>query len=119
MAETADPASMQAAAERSVRRRASVSREDRLEQQITSLRSDFKAIAATLAGMAEDRVAETRATAKREVRSIAGKGQHAFEEIQDEFTHIERQLKDTIRQRPLTAVAGAVAVGFVLALLSR
>jgi hypothetical protein len=28
-------------------------------------------------------------------------------------------MKDTIRARPLTAVAGAIALGFVLAIVSR
>lgn len=95
------------------------SREDRLEDQIARLQDDLKAIAGTIAAMADERVGEARGAARSEVRNLARTGQQAVEDIQDEFGHIERQVKDTIRKRPLTAVAGAVAVGFVLALLTR
>jgi ElaB/YqjD/DUF883 family membrane-anchored ribosome-binding protein len=94
-------------------------REQGLEQQVARLQEDLKSIAATIAGLADEKVSEARGTAKSEVRNLVHKGQHAVEEIQDEFGHIEKQLKDTIRQRPLTAVLGAIAVGFVLALLTR
>ena len=41
------------------------------------------------------------------------------EEAQDQAGEYEQQLKDTIREKPLTAVATALGVGFVLALLTR
>ena len=41
------------------------------------------------------------------------------DQIQDEFGHMEKQIKDTLREKPLTAVAGAIAIGFVLALITR
>jgi ElaB/YqjD/DUF883 family membrane-anchored ribosome-binding protein len=69
--------------------------------------------------MADDKVSEARGTAKAEVKNLVRQGEKAVDEIQDEFGHMERQMKDAIREKPLTAVAGAVALGFVLALITR
>lgn len=94
-------------------------REDELGEQISQLQADMKAIAATLAGLAEDKVTEAQSVAKREAKNVARAGQHAIEEAQDEFGQLERQIKDTIRDKPLTAVAGAIALGYILAVVSR
>lgn len=95
------------------------SREESLEAQIAQLQRDLKGIGATLASIAEQQVSSARGAAKGEVRHLVRTGQHAVEDLQDEFVHVEKQVKDAIRRRPLTAVAGAVAVGFVVALLTR
>ena len=97
----------------------SKSRDEALEAQVARLQTDLKSIAATITGLADEKVSEARGTAKTEVRNLVRQGQHVVEDIQDEFGHVEKQIKDTIRQKPLTAVIGAVAVGFVLALLTR
>lgn len=95
------------------------SREDELGAQITQLQHDMKAIAQTLAGLAEDKVGEAQSVARREARNLARSGQQAVEDVQDEFGQLERQIKDTIREKPLTAVAGAIALGYILAVVSR
>lgn len=97
----------------------SASREDELGDQISQLQADMKAIAQTLAGLAEDKVSEAQSVAKREVKNVAKAGQNAIEDAQDEFNQLERQIKDTIRDKPLTAVAGAIALGYILAVVSR
>src|SRR5262249_37373601 len=90
-----------------------------LQAQITQLQDDIKAIAATLAGMAESRVGEAQKLAKTEARNLAKAGQQAVAAAEDEFEQIEQQIKDSIRSRQLTAVVGAAAVGYLLAALSR
>ena len=94
-------------------------RSDGLEDQVERLQNDLKAIAATLASMADAKVSEARGVAKSEVKQLVKQGQSAVGDIQDEFGHMEKQIKDTIREKPLTAVAGAIAMGFVLALITR
>jgi ElaB/YqjD/DUF883 family membrane-anchored ribosome-binding protein len=94
-------------------------REDELSAQISQLQADMKAIASTLAGLAEEKVADAQSMAKRQASSLARSGQQAVEDVQDEFGQIERQIKDTIREKPLTAVAGAIALGYILAVVSR
>lgn len=99
--------------------RAAASREDDLSAQVQQLQDDLKSIASTLASLAEAKVNDAQSVAKREVRNVAKAGQHALEDAQDEFGQLEKQIKDTIREKPLTAVAGAIALGFVLAVVSR
>lgn len=125
MAETSEmaPARSRRAASRpgnGARAHARAEAEDqKLEQQIARLQDDLKAIAASIAGLAEDKVSDARGLAKREARSFVRAGQHAVDEVTDEFGHMEKQIKDTIREKPLTAVAGAIALGFLLAMISR
>lgn len=101
------------------RRAAARHREDDLSAQVQQLQSDLKSIAATLASLAEDKVNDAQKLARREVKNLARSGQSAVEDVQDEFGQLEKQIKDTIREKPLTAVAGAIALGFVLAVVSR
>lgn len=100
-------------------RSAARKREPDLEAQIEQLQTDLRGIASTLAALAENKVEEAQSLAKREVKNAVKAGQSAVEDVQDEFGQIERQLKDTIREKPLTAVAGAIALGFILAVVSR
>ncbi|MGV8855572.1 MAG: DUF883 family protein [Devosia sp.] len=94
-------------------------REEQLEDQIAQLQADLKSITATLAKLGTEKVNEARDTAKGEMRHLQQQGQHVIDEAQDQAGAMEQQLKDTIRERPLTAVASAVGIGFILALLSR
>jgi ElaB/YqjD/DUF883 family membrane-anchored ribosome-binding protein len=128
MATTEDMAPSRSAATRSngsraasarAPRRTRKAREDALEAQVARLQNDLKAIAGTLAGMADSKVNEAKDAAGGQVQNLVKQGQQAVDSIQDEFGHMEKQIKDTIREKPLTAVAGAVAIGFVLALITR
>jgi ElaB/YqjD/DUF883 family membrane-anchored ribosome-binding protein len=101
---------------RSSRNRA---REESLEQQIGKLQEDLKAIAGTITKLAERRVDEVRGRAEHEVQNLMRSGEHTVEEFQGELESIQKQMKATIRHKPLTAVVGAVAVGYILALLTR
>lgn len=93
--------------------------DERLEEQIARLQEDLKAIAASITGLAEEKVSDARGLAKRQARQFMRSGQHAVEEVTDEFGHMEKQIKDSIREKPLTAVVGAVALGFLLAMITR
>ncbi len=69
--------------------------------------------------MGQTGTAELKATASARADDIAARGQSALGYAQDEFGAFEKQIKDTIREKPLTAVAGAVALGFILAVVTR
>ena len=94
-------------------------REQELEAQVAQLQSDFKSIAETLKKLTGEKAGEVREIAETEIRHLKRRGQHMVEEAQDQAGEYEQQLKDTIREKPLTAVATALGVGFVLALLTR
>lgn len=94
-------------------------KEKQLEDQIAQLQDDLKGIAATLARLSSDKVNEVKGAAKSEALHLQRQGQHVLEDVQDQAEELEKQLKDTIREKPLTAVASAVGIGFILALLTR
>jgi len=101
------------------RRPAARSREQELEAQVSQLQSDLKSITETLRKLTGEKANEVRDIAGAELRHLKRRGQHMVEEAQDQAGEYEQQLKDTIREKPLTAVATALGVGFVLALLTR
>lgn len=90
-----------------------------LEEQVAQLQSDLKSITNTLSRMGHTAGNELKSTARARADELAARGQSAIGSAQDEFGQIERQIKDTIREKPLTAVAGAVALGFLIAVLTR
>ena len=92
---------------------------DDLEAQVAQLQSDIKAITQTLQRLGENKVGEVRGVAKLRAAALKGKGEEMLESAQDEFNAFEKQIKDTIREKPLTAVAGAIALGFILAVVTR
>lgn len=94
-------------------------KDESIEAQVARLQEDIKGIAASIAGLAEEKISDARGMAKRETRQFVRSGQQAMEDVTDEFGHLEKQLKDAIREKPLTAVAGAVALGFLLAVITR
>lgn len=119
MATTSDLAPSRKPATTRASRGNSKAREAQLEDQVAQLQDDLKAIAATLARLSNDKVNEVKAVARSEAHHLQRQAEHVVEDVQDQASAIEKQLKDTIREKPLTAVASAVGIGFVLALLSR
>jgi len=98
---------------------ATASREERLEEQVAQLQADLKGIAATLAKLGGDKITEAREVAQSEVRHLRRQGQHMMDDVQEQAGEIEQQFKATIREKPITAVAAALGIGYILALISR
>jgi len=94
-------------------------RDEHLEEMVNRLQDDIKAIAATLARMGNEKVSSARDTAKTEAGKVVAQGQQMVDDLSGQASELERQIKETIRERPLTAVASAVGIGFILALLAR
>jgi ElaB/YqjD/DUF883 family membrane-anchored ribosome-binding protein len=94
-------------------------KEQQLEQQVSQLQNDIREIAATLTQLTGEKVTEARGIAESEMQRLKRQGQSALDEVQDQAGALEASLKQTIREKPFTAVASALGVGFILALLSR
>jgi ElaB/YqjD/DUF883 family membrane-anchored ribosome-binding protein len=90
-----------------------------LESEVEQLRADLKSITATLNRMGQTAGNELKSTATAQAEDLKARGQSALDYAQDEFGQFEKQIKDTIRDKPLTAVAGALALGFILAVVTR
>ncbi len=119
MATTSDLAPNPPKAAAAANRASAEIRQEQLELQIAQLQSDLKGIAATLAKLSTDKVNEAKDVARSEALNLQRKGQNVIDDVQDQAEEIEQQLKDRIREKPLTAVASAMGIGFILALLSR
>lgn len=116
MASTTD---MAPAAARKGARVSEKTREQELEAQVAQLQDDLKSIGETLRKLTGEKAGEVRDIAESEFRHLKRRGRHMVEEAQDQAEEYEQQLKDTIREKPLTSVATALGIGFVLALLTR
>ncbi|MGN6157467.1 MAG: DUF883 family protein [Devosia sp.] len=92
---------------------------DSLEDQVAQLQTDLRSITSTLQRMGATAGNELKSSARARADELAARGQSALESATDEFGAFERQIKDTIREKPLTAVAGAIALGFILAVITR
>lgn len=93
--------------------------QEKLEEQVARLQEDIKAIAASLARLSDEKVGEARSTARAQYRNLVRSGQHVVDDLSDQVNAYESQLVDAIREKPLTAVAGAIGIGFLIAVLSR
>ena len=93
--------------------------EPEIEDQIEQLQDDMKAIARSLAKLGQDKLNEAQKAAKGEYKNLLHQGQSVLGDVNDEFEAVEKQIKDTIRARPLTAMASAIGIGFLLAVLTR
>lgn len=111
------PSRSRASSNGTTRRRARPQPE--LEDQIERLQDDVRAIAKSLTRLGEDKVKEAQRYAKGEYKNLLQQGQSVAAEVSDEFEAVEKQVKDTIRARPLTAMASAIGIGFLLAVLTR
>jgi ElaB/YqjD/DUF883 family membrane-anchored ribosome-binding protein len=98
---------------------ASARNEERLEEQISRLQEEIKAIGGTLAKLTDEKLREARSTARTQYRSAVRSGQNVVDELSEQVSSYEGQLTEAIRERPLTAVADAIGVGFLIAMLTR
>lgn len=115
--ETATPRRATSSRKAAPRRRARA--EPELEDQIEALQDDVRAIAKSLARLGQDKLTDAQRAAKGEYKNLLSQGQSVLGEVGDEFEAVEKQIKDTIRARPLTAMASAIGIGFLLAVLTR
>jgi ElaB/YqjD/DUF883 family membrane-anchored ribosome-binding protein len=116
---TARAARRSATARTAERAAAAAVTEDRLEDQIARLQDEIKAIGNSLARLSDAKIGEARSTAKAQYRTALSSGRNVVDELSEQVNSYEGQLVEAIRERPLTAVAGAIGVGFLIALLSR
>lgn len=119
MADSDETTTTPAATRRTNGSRRQAHNEDDLETQIAELQSDIKAITKTLQRMGQTTVNGVRNEAVSRAQDLAGRGQSMLDSAQGEFNSLERQLKDTIRDKPLTAVAAAIGIGFLIAIMTR
>lgn len=97
---------------------ADVAPED-LEAEIARLREDVARLAEQLARTGEHSYSAAVRAASDGADQLRAKGEAAVEALRSNATDIEQQISDAVREKPLTALAIAAGVGYLLAVLRR
>lgn len=90
-----------------------------LEAEIARLRDDVSKLTAQLAATGEHSYSAAKRAAAEGAEQLRAKGEAAVQSLKTNADDLERQLTDTVREKPITSLAIAAGVGFFLALLSR
>ena len=90
-----------------------------LQAQITALKDDIAKISATLAKLGKNTAKDARRSAASSFASAKLRGEETFEDLRSQARELEDQLAETVRENPLSTIAIAAGVGFLLALIAR
>jgi ElaB/YqjD/DUF883 family membrane-anchored ribosome-binding protein len=90
-----------------------------LQAQITALKDDIANIAATLAKIGKNSAKDATRSATSSYEAAKARGEETFEDLRSQARELEDQLAETVREKPLTTLAVAVGVGFLLAMIAR
>lgn len=90
-----------------------------LEAEIAQLREDVKRLAEQLARTGEHSYSAAMRAASEGAEQLRAKGEAAVGAIRSNASDIEQQLCDAVREKPITALAIAAGIGYLLAVLRR
>ncbi|MFC4626309.1 YqjD family protein [Daeguia caeni] len=90
-----------------------------LQKQIEQLKQDIAAIAATLGNIGSATVQTASQSARKSYESAYAQGEDVADALKNKALDLETQLTEAVRERPLTALATALGIGYILAKLSR
>lgn len=86
---------------------------------IARLRDDMAKLASDIAALGQRSVKTARRAATERAEEMRAQGEITMEEWRASAKDMEQQLADTVREKPITALAIAAGVGFLAALLTR
>ncbi|MBI1621415.1 DUF883 family protein [Aquamicrobium zhengzhouense] len=90
-----------------------------LEAEIKRLREDVAKLADQLAKTSEHTYSAARRVASEGADHLRAKGEAAVDAIRSNASDIEEQISDAVREKPITALAIAAGIGYLLAVLRR
>lgn len=90
-----------------------------LQAQVEQLKQDIASIAATLANLGSQTVRDAKRGAQETARNAYLQGEDVVGELRNKAQDMEAQLTETVRERPIAALATALGIGYLLARLSR
>ena len=90
-----------------------------LHAQIAALKDDIAKISATLGKIGKDTAKDARRSAASSFASARLRGEETFDDLRSQARELEDQLTETVRENPLTTIAVAAGIGFLLALIAR
>lgn len=90
-----------------------------LQQQIEQLKQDIASIAATLTNLGQEKLRGAKENASKAYENLHEQGEEIFDNVSGCASHFEEQLSTAIKERPISAVAIAAGIGYLIALLRR
>lgn len=90
-----------------------------LEADIKQLKADIEALARQLAATGEHGYGAARRAAAQGADQLKAQGDAAVEALRANAKDIEEQFMTSVREKPVTSLAIAAGVGFLIALLAR
>jgi ElaB/YqjD/DUF883 family membrane-anchored ribosome-binding protein len=92
---------------------------DDLAADIEQLKADIAELTEQLRLMREHSYGAARRAASEGMDHLRAQGEAAFESLKANADDLERQITDTVREKPITSLAVAAGIGFLFALISR
>jgi len=86
---------------------------------IARLREDMAKLASEIAALGQKSVRTARRVAAERAEEMRMQGEATMDEWRASAQDMEQQLADTVREKPMTSLAIAAGVGFLVALLTR
>ncbi len=99
-------------------RSASASKEE-FEQQIAVLKEELELLKAQLARSGERSASAARRAAHSGAEHLRQQGEAVIDDLRTNASDMEAQLAMTVREKPVTSLAIAAGVGFLVALIAR
>ncbi|MET0169449.1 MAG: hypothetical protein ABW191_03615 [Aliihoeflea sp.] len=90
-----------------------------LEAEVERLRSDVTTLKDQLSAAGQNSYDSAKRVASSGIENLKVRSEAAIEDIREQAHDYEAQLTDAVREKPISALAIAAGVGFVLALLTR
>lgn len=90
-----------------------------LEDEIEQLKAEIANLAKQFQTVSEHSYGTARRAATEGVSQLRAQGAEAIENLRGSASDFEKQLADTVREKPVTALAVAAGIGFLFALMSR
>lgn len=90
-----------------------------LAADIKQLKADIAKLAEQLQETGRHSYGAARRAANEGVEQLKAQSEAAYEGLRESAGDIERQITDTVREKPITALAIAAGVGFLFALMTR
>jgi ElaB/YqjD/DUF883 family membrane-anchored ribosome-binding protein len=90
-----------------------------LAAEIEQLKADIAKLTEQLRKTGEHSYGAARRAAAEGVEQLRAQGEAAYEGLRANAGELEQQLADTVREKPITALAIAAGVGFLFALFAR
>lgn len=92
---------------------------ERLEADIRRLREDVAALTRHLKESGDETYKSARKAATEGAEQFRAQGEAAMENLRDNAEDVSEQVADAVRRKPITSLAIAAGVGYLLAMLRR